>query len=65
MNTDEYIATPYGQARVAAKTPDGGFLVILRKDKMTTPHPNYRGGPCVLFIHHPRAKTELMGRVAK
>jgi len=44
------IQTPYGQARILARTPDGGLLVVLRKQDMTVAHPNYRGGPCVLWI---------------
>jgi len=63
---DETITTPYGTAYVIARTGDGGLLVVLPKDKMTTQHPKYRGGPCVLFIHYPRSKpSDLIGRITK
>ena len=45
------IKTPYGLATVAGRTQDGGLLLCLKKENMTTPPPNYRGGPCVFWIH--------------
>lgn len=46
------VTTPWGIAEIKERTSDGGLLVCLPKEKMTTPHPNYHGGPCVFFIHY-------------
>lgn len=44
------IETIYGEAHIVARTAEGDYLVSLPKKNMTKTHPNYRGGPCVLWI---------------
>ena len=67
MNTyslNDMIDTPYGKARIVAKTADDTqILVSLPKENMTKPHPNYRGGNCVNFFYRPSKISELIGKV--
>ena len=44
------IQTPWGLAYIVQIGRDGVMLVALKKENMTTTHPNYRGGPCVNFL---------------
>jgi len=48
------IETKYGTARVIGRTENGYLVCVLKKD-MKEPHPNFRGGPCVNFIHEGKA----------
>ena len=50
------ISTPWGEARIVAKTPDGGFLVCIAKKALTEKHPDYYGGPCINFIYYQKEK---------